>query len=102
MIRRPPRSTLFPYTTLFRSQMLGRTIAKSLAIQLFLVGYCAAQTVDPGPLRVGDRWTYDINDELTGDLSNTLASVFAQITQNEITARVSVRGSGRPGTASHN
>src|SRR3712207_8282542 len=24
MIRRPPRSTLFPYTTLFRSQKLGR------------------------------------------------------------------------------
>src|SRR2546425_3696852 len=25
MIRRPPRSTLFPYTTLFRSQLVGRT-----------------------------------------------------------------------------
>src|SRR5260221_5468094 len=24
MIRRPPRSTLFPYTTLFRSEYLGR------------------------------------------------------------------------------
>src|SRR2546427_6819611 len=24
MIRRPPRSTLFPYTTLFRSAMIGR------------------------------------------------------------------------------
>src|SRR3712207_8895440 len=24
MIRRPPRSTLFPYTTLFRSKRLGR------------------------------------------------------------------------------
>src|SRR3712207_7869299 len=24
MIRRPPRSTLFPYTTLFRSQISGR------------------------------------------------------------------------------
>src|SRR5260370_9261426 len=24
MIRRPPRSTLFPYTTLFRSPLLGR------------------------------------------------------------------------------
>src|SRR3989442_2960391 len=26
MIRRPPRSTLFPYTTLFRSQMGGREL----------------------------------------------------------------------------
>src|SRR5258708_28712110 len=28
MIRRPPRSTLFPYTTLFRSQILGAAIAR--------------------------------------------------------------------------
>src|SRR2546422_1242730 len=27
MIRRPPRSTLFPYTTLFRSVELGRRVA---------------------------------------------------------------------------
>src|SRR2546429_8622691 len=27
MIRRPPRSTLFPYTTLFRSRMIGMTFA---------------------------------------------------------------------------
>src|SRR2546421_2325897 len=27
MIRRPPRSTLFPYTTLFRSQCRGRCAA---------------------------------------------------------------------------
>src|SRR5690349_24151750 len=27
MIRRPPRSTLFPYTTLFRSLVLGHRIA---------------------------------------------------------------------------
>src|SRR5690348_18219300 len=26
MIRRPPRSTLFPYTTLFRSPLLGPTL----------------------------------------------------------------------------
>src|SRR5258708_30064703 len=28
MIRRPPRSTLFPYTTLFRSQLLGDLAAE--------------------------------------------------------------------------
>src|SRR3712207_9001550 len=27
MIRRPPRSTLFPYTTLFRSRLLGARLA---------------------------------------------------------------------------
>src|SRR5256885_4817097 len=29
MIRRPPRSTLFPYTTLFRSRLPGRTCRAS-------------------------------------------------------------------------
>src|SRR3712207_6147499 len=28
MIRRPPRSTLFPYTTLFRSEILGKADAE--------------------------------------------------------------------------
>src|SRR5258706_5865719 len=32
MIRRPPRSTLFPYTTLFRSQMLLNPVAGSDAM----------------------------------------------------------------------
>src|SRR2546430_10765380 len=34
MIRRPPRSTLFPYTTLFRSKML-RTKARSIGRRFF-------------------------------------------------------------------
>src|SRR3712207_7731449 len=28
MIRRPPRSTLFPYTTLFRSEQVSRDVAE--------------------------------------------------------------------------
>src|SRR2546422_6291795 len=31
MIRRPPRSTLFPYTTLFRSRMLKMAVRGSVA-----------------------------------------------------------------------
>src|SRR5437870_7508717 len=31
MIRRPPRSTLFPYTTLFRSYHVGATVQQPLA-----------------------------------------------------------------------
>src|SRR3712207_7389377 len=30
MIRRPPRSTLFPYTTLFRSHAVGRRVVARL------------------------------------------------------------------------
>src|SRR3712207_6972744 len=32
MIRRPPRSTLFPYTTLFRSRRIGRTEPAALGV----------------------------------------------------------------------
>src|SRR5258707_4308634 len=33
MIRRPPRSTLFPYTTLFRSYMVGDEAPARVALQ---------------------------------------------------------------------
>src|SRR2546427_7778882 len=42
MIRRPPRSTLFPYTTLFRSPFEGETVHGVLYQVL---------TTDPKPLR---------------------------------------------------
>src|SRR2546430_5786366 len=32
MIRRPPRSTLFPYTTLFRSQLSGGRLVLGLGV----------------------------------------------------------------------
>src|SRR2546427_12477171 len=32
MIRRPPRSTLFPYTTLFRSKMQSAALARALGL----------------------------------------------------------------------
>src|SRR2546429_6608233 len=34
MIRRPPRSTLFPYTTLFRSVMVGGAVGGIIGIYL--------------------------------------------------------------------
>src|SRR5256885_3754192 len=36
MIRRPPRSTLFPYTTLFRSELIGVVLPDVAASQLAL------------------------------------------------------------------
>src|SRR3712207_7124328 len=52
MIRRPPRSTLFPYTTLFRSRRFGNLVAVASDAELpipALVRRCAA---DPMPSRV--------------------------------------------------
>src|SRR3712207_8633768 len=38
MIRRPPRSTLFPYTTLFRSEFAGEIEAVGRDVARFSVG----------------------------------------------------------------
>jgi len=78
--------------------MLRRAITTSLAIQLVLVSYCAAQAVDPEPIRVGDRWSYDIKDALTGDLRLAVTIVAAEINEKEIITRTSVRGKDRPNT----
>src|SRR2546427_6423014 len=67
MIRRPPRSTLFPYTTLFRSP-LQEAFAELAAAQC---GYCtpafllaaeALLATDPSPTRD------DIKQALSGNL----------------------------------
>src|SRR5256885_7414495 len=50
MIRRPPRSTLFPYTTLFRSQLLGAAAATARSAAP------AAPGVSPGAPRSGDEF----------------------------------------------
>src|SRR2546426_3254271 len=41
MIRRPPRSTLFPYTTLFRSDSLGRVQSAASRVAGFSLGHCS-------------------------------------------------------------
>src|SRR3712207_2832221 len=53
MIRRPPRSTLFPYTTLFRSVVAGRASAEQVvAANLDLVLVVDALTTAPRLRRV--------------------------------------------------
>src|SRR5438309_4235070 len=51
MIRRPPRSTLFPYTTLFRSALLGGPMRQLVRAQ--------GQLVELGPR--GDRKSTRLN-----------------------------------------
>src|SRR5688572_31685868 len=64
MIRRPPRSTLFPYTTLFRSAKLGRTpanVAEAL-LQLELGGWIRAMP--------GARYVRVRSEEHTSELQS--------------------------------
>src|SRR5438067_3561339 len=58
MIRRPPRSTLFPYTTLFRS-----------------LTQFAADLLGPSALEAGGRWAYELlrarGNSIEGDRKST-------------------------------
>src|SRR5256885_8044768 len=53
MIRRPPRSTLFPYTTLFRS--VWKKPKLSVAEGHCIMNLCMAATYDPDPDRKSTR-----------------------------------------------
>src|SRR5258708_11147206 len=60
MIRRPPRSTLFPYTTLFRSRGLTATAESVAAVGLaltiadaYLVGRLVGGAAGPLPIAAG-------------------------------------------------
>src|SRR5258708_19740782 len=44
MIRRPPRSTLFPYTTLFRSESIKRAYSELLTHQVDLAQAASSQS----------------------------------------------------------
>src|SRR3712207_8975759 len=59
MIRRPPRSTLFPYTTLFRSDEVARH-QRDAHVELEL------------PLRAADRDRRVVADDLRGHLEDDL------------------------------
>src|SRR3712207_7896530 len=52
MIRRPPRSTLFPYTTLFRSRYPDRVLLKALHVCPVYCRFCFRREV-VGPQGLG-------------------------------------------------
>src|SRR3712207_8809280 len=69
MIRRPPRSTLFPYTTLFRSlqntQLRVRTVQGNVVSEITTLGVA----VDVGT-RVSDRSVKRRSEEHTSELQS--------------------------------
>ena len=75
--------------------MVKSILAIGLAVLLCWPANCAAQTVDPGTIRVGDRWSYDIKDGLTGDLRQAITIVVVDINDKEITTQTTYRGKDR-------
>src|SRR2546429_6351875 len=50
MIRRPPRSTLFPYTTLFRSIMLPDSSESTVSPTTVVISECSPRLIMPSSI----------------------------------------------------
>ena len=55
-----------------------------------------AQVGDLAGVLPGDRWVYEVKDEITGDLKRTTTVVVLDVSEKEINTRMSVRGAARP------
>src|SRR3712207_8750839 len=74
MIRRPPRSTLFPYTTLFRSLSRRNLLTLALALPLTPAGFTApAAAQDAAPIRITTTtgMIADLAENIGGDRKST-------------------------------
>src|SRR2546430_12707998 len=79
MIRRPPRSTLFPYTTLFRSirtwgqlGLTGDWADKPINMYGFSIRYNTATDFSDKVLKSSDKWNENIHrsEEHTSELQS--------------------------------
>src|SRR2546427_947045 len=70
MIRRPPRSTLFPYTTLFRSHFDGYNARGNHVWRgLQACGRCRCQAA-PGRVKIRNTTTRQRSEEHTSELQS--------------------------------
>jgi hypothetical protein len=67
-----------------------------LPVVLGTVHQAAAQTADVTGVMAGDRWTYEVTDEITGDVKQTMTVAVVSVSENEIVTRVTERGIERP------
>jgi hypothetical protein len=84
--------------------LMVRQFAAGMLTVLFLgIGNSFAEdTAAPDDVRVGDRWSYDVKDDATGDLRRVVTFVVIEITDKEITTRVTERGKDQPHTVVFN
>ena len=65
-----------------------------LAMTLGAVCAASAQVADIAGVLPGDRWVYEVTDEISGDLKLTSTVFVLDVSEQEINARISTRGSG--------
>src|SRR2546422_3986703 len=87
MIRRPPRSTLFPYTTLFRSRMLSLLAVCCTGV----VGIAAAQAPSVR-FGLGGGAIVPRSEEHTSELQSRLHLVFRLLLQTKTPVDIRVEG----------
>jgi hypothetical protein len=68
----------------------------ALLATLGAVSSALAQVADIAGVLPGDRWVYEVTDEVTGDLKGTTTVIVTDVSKKEINTRVSVRGAGAP------
>lgn len=79
--------------------MVRQFVAGVLTVLFLGIGHSLAEeTAAPDDLRVGDRWSYDVRDDMTGDLRRAITYVAIEVTDKEITTRAMERGKDRPNT----
>src|SRR5438094_2106522 len=64
MIRRPPSSTLFPYTTLFRSRWFFGFFAASMSLSTMCLGVGMSGLPMPRPKHIVDKRSEEHTSEL--------------------------------------
>src|SRR5258705_3102435 len=95
MIRRPPRSTLFPYTTLFRSRRDGRS--RILLLERHRRADAEQRKVDQRPSG-GERECrcgHDRSEEHTSELQSLRHLVCRLLLEKKKTPRTRLSGSTR-------
>jgi len=56
------------------------------------VDAATAQVADIAGVLPGDRWVYEVTDEVTGDIKQTTTVVVLDVSEKEINTRMSIRG----------
>src|ERR1035441_1329456 len=76
MIRRPPRSTLFPYTTLFRSEKLYGPVLQTSVSRLEEFAQCPFKFFVRSGLRAGERKIFELDARERGSFQHEVLKKF--------------------------
>src|SRR5256885_3550500 len=107
MIRRPPRSTLFPYTTLFRSARKGVEEAQRLGRDVLIVDTAGRLHIDAEMMdqvrhvseAIRPDYTFLVVDAMTGQDAVNVAESFHETLELEGVILTKLDGDARGGAA---